>query len=52
MRHSLKTLIELPERGCIVATDYQGMIFIWNYDTTVELVIQLESKTNSEIKGV
>lgn len=42
-KHGLKTLIELPERKVIVATDYVGRIFIWNYEPTVILLVQLES---------
>jgi|LakMenEpi03Aug12_release.lakeMendotaPanAssembly.Ray.scaffolds.fasta_scaffold4556279_1 hypothetical protein len=38
-RHALKTLVELPSRKNIVATDFMGRIFIWTYDPTVELVI-------------
>lgn len=50
--YALKTLIDLPERGCIIASDSIGKIFIWSHDPTVQLIAQLESKSLSEIRGV
>jgi hypothetical protein len=51
-KYSLKTLIELPERKSIVATDYQGTTYIWQYEPSVVEVCRLESETKSEIRGL
>ena len=51
-KYSLKTLIELPERKSIVATDYQGTTYIWQYEPSVVEVCRIESETKSEIRGL
>jgi len=34
-RYALKTLIELPERKAVLATDYSGKIHIWGYEPDI-----------------
>jgi hypothetical protein len=51
-RHAIKTLVELPDRKSIVATDYLGSTYIWNYDPSVTEVCRLESQSKSEIRGL
>ena len=34
-RYALKTLMELPERKAVLATDYSGKIHIWGYEPDV-----------------
>ena len=51
-RHALKSLIELPERKSIVATDHAGHVYIWSYEPEVELTVKLDLPTKEEVRGL
>lgn len=45
-------MINPPGRNILIASDTQGRIFIWTYDPSVQEVLRIDSKTNSEIRGI
>lgn len=51
-RYALKCLLNMPTRNAIAASDYSGRIFIWSHDPSVQLIIQLDPASKSEIKGL